>query len=306
MRTGTVMTVTGPVLASTLGVVLPHEHLFANTLREYRSTGLLDDESVALNALLKFQEAGGGTIVDVTPNELGRQPEKLKRLAERIGVNIIMGCGHYRDPYLDRRFFDEHRSIDIADRIIVEVYEGIADTGIRPGIIGEIGADQAVISAAEERSLRAAGIAQRETGLALSLHAARSTVGRDMLTVLDSEGVARERVILGHLDTVRDTEFIFEAARSGVMLEFDGFISTNEYETARDVASVIALIEAGFEKQLLISHDAFLASHYAEFDGPGLTRLTSQIVPRLRKAGATEAQIDTLTRLNPQRVLASG
>lgn len=298
------MTVTGPVPASNLGIVLPHEHLFANTLREYRSTGLLDDETIASNALHRYREAGGGTIIDVTSNELGRRPEALRRIAERTGVHIVMGCGHYRDPYLDRRFFDEHRSIDIADRIIDEVHEGVSSTGVRPGIIGEIGADRSVISAAEERSLRAAGIAQRETGLAVSLHAARSTVGRDMLEVLDSEGVPRERVILGHLDTVRDNEFIHEAARSGAMLEFDGFISTNEYETSRDIATVVSLIEAGHEHQLLISHDAFLTSHYPEFGGPGLTRILEDIMPRLSEEGVSDAQLDLMLRINPQRVLA--
>ena len=93
-------------------------------------------------------------------------------------------------------------------RIIGEIGEGFGDTGVRPGVIGEIGADRSVISAAEERSLRAAGLAQRETGLAISLHAARSTVGRDMLEVLDSEGVPRDRLIRGHLDTVRDLSLI--------------------------------------------------------------------------------------------------
>lgn len=298
------MTVTGSVSASSLGMVLPHEHLFADTLREYRSTGLLDDENIASNALHGYREAGGGTIIDVTSNELGRRPEALRRLSELTGVHIVMGCGHYRDPYLDRKFFDEHRSIDIADRIIGEIGEGFGDTGVRPGVIGEIGADRSVISAAEERSLRAAGIAQRETGLAISLHAARSTVGRDMLEVLDSEGVPRDRVILGHLDTVRDSEFILEAARSGVMLEFDGFISTNEYETSRDIGSVVALIEAGYEHQILISHDAFLTSHYPEFGGPGLTRILEDIVPRLREAGVSSTQLDLILRTNPQRVLA--
>lgn len=299
-----VMTVVGAVEPTSLGRVLPHEHLFANTLREYRSTGLTDDEGVALAALIRFRETGGRTLVDVTPVELGRRPDALRRLSEQSGVHIVMGCGHYRDPYLDQAFFDTHRTADIADRMILEINEGIDGSGVRPGIIGEIGADQAVVSAIEERSIRAAGIAHRETGLAITLHAARSTVGRDMLRILDEERVPRERVILGHLDTVRDRDYFFDMARSGVMLEFDGFITTNEYETSRDIGHLLALIEAGYEDQLLISHDAFLTSHFAEFGGPGLTRINETILPRLRAEGVSEAQLIALTERNPQRLLA--
>lgn len=298
------MTVAGPVEVSELGRVLPHEHLFANTLREYRSSGLTDDETVALNALVRYRETGGTTLVDVTPEELGRRPEALRRLSEASGVHIVMGCGHYRDPYLDRAFFDTHRAADIADRMIQEIEEGIDGTGVRPGIIGEIGADQPVVSAIEERSLRAAGIAHRETGLAITLHAARSTVGRDMLRILDEERVPRDRVILGHLDTVRDRGYFLEMAASGVMLEFDGFITTNEYETSRDIANLLALLEAGYRDQLFISHDAFLSSHFAEFGGPGLSRINEVILPRLRSEGVTEDDLIAITETNPGRLLA--
>ena len=44
----TVMTVTGPVSANELGVVLPHEHVFTNTMREYRGNGLLHDVGLAV------------------------------------------------------------------------------------------------------------------------------------------------------------------------------------------------------------------------------------------------------------------
>jgi hypothetical protein len=36
-----VMTVTGPASADELGAVLAHEHVFTNTMREYRGNGLL-------------------------------------------------------------------------------------------------------------------------------------------------------------------------------------------------------------------------------------------------------------------------
>ncbi len=101
-----VMTVLGPVASGTLGVTLPHEHLFIDLLREYRANGLLHDEALAIEEVRRFREAGGATIVDCTSEGLGRQPEALRRVSEATGVGIVMGSGHYRRPYLDEARVD--------------------------------------------------------------------------------------------------------------------------------------------------------------------------------------------------------
>jgi predicted metal-dependent phosphotriesterase family hydrolase len=46
-----IMSVTAPVQPADLGVVLPHEHVFANLVREYRGSGLLNDEQLACREL---------------------------------------------------------------------------------------------------------------------------------------------------------------------------------------------------------------------------------------------------------------
>jgi predicted metal-dependent phosphotriesterase family hydrolase len=163
------MSVTGPVQPGDLGVVLPHEHVFADLVREYRGTGLLNDEYLARRELEAFAAAGGTTLVDLTLDEIGRNPPALRRVAEAAGVTIIMGCGHYRDPYLDRGWFDRHTVEAIADEMVRDAEEGVRDTGIRAGIIGEIGADKWYISAAEERSFahppgRAEGLDRARSG----------------------------------------------------------------------------------------------------------------------------------------------
>ncbi len=100
------MTVTGPVGHDELGFVLPHEHVFIDLVREYRGSGLLNDEHLACQELGALKAAGGGTLVDLTPDEIGRDPAALRRVSEATGISIVMGCGHYRDPYLDRGWFD--------------------------------------------------------------------------------------------------------------------------------------------------------------------------------------------------------
>ena len=110
-----VMSVTGPVQPADLGVVLPHEHVFSDLVREYRGTGLLNDEHLACQELGILHAAGGNTLVDLTLDEIGRDPAALRRVSEATGVTIIMGCGHYRDPYLNRDWFDQHAVDAIAD-----------------------------------------------------------------------------------------------------------------------------------------------------------------------------------------------
>ena len=68
--------------------------------------------------------AGGSTLVDLTLEEIGRDPAALRRVAEASGVTIIMGCGHYRDPYLNRDWFDRHAVDAIADEIVADIEEG--------------------------------------------------------------------------------------------------------------------------------------------------------------------------------------
>jgi predicted metal-dependent phosphotriesterase family hydrolase len=97
-----IMSVTRPVDSAALDVVLPHEHVFINLTREYRGTGLLNDEHLARRELERYRAAGGTTLVDLTLDEIGRDAAALRRVAEATGVTIVMGYGHYRDPYPNR------------------------------------------------------------------------------------------------------------------------------------------------------------------------------------------------------------
>ena len=126
------MTVRGPVAAADLGLTLPHEHLFIDLLREYRGNGLLNDEALAIEEVGAFRDAGGRTIVDCTSEGLGRDPLALRRVSEATGLNIVMGSGHYRRPYLDEARLDRMSADEIAADIVRDLTEGVGDDG-HPG-----------------------------------------------------------------------------------------------------------------------------------------------------------------------------
>jgi predicted metal-dependent phosphotriesterase family hydrolase len=297
-----VMTVTGPVDGSALGVVLPHEHVFFNHMLEYRGDGLMHDERLAALELEPLVAAGCRTLVDVTSNGIGRQPEMLRRVSAATGLQIVMGSGWYREPFLDRRHFDTHTTDEIAAEIVRDIETGVGESGVRAGIIGEIACDR-VITSAEERSFRAAARAHLRTGVTISTHAARWPVGLAQLDILEQEGVDPRRVIIGHSDTVHDAAYHAALAERGAWVEFDTVDGDSDYDNALEIEFITKLIRAGHLGRILLSQDICLRSQFATYGGIGYTYLLTRFVPMLRDAGLSHEQVATILEDNPRRAL---
>jgi len=321
----TVVTSAGPVPAAELGLVLPHEHLLINTIRENRRTGLLHDLTTMTAEVQAFVAAGGTTIVELTAAEIaqGAAPEPLAaageatgtrpvanvlalaEIARRTGVRLVLGTGHYRDPYLDRDWFDRHSVDAIAELLVRDLTAGFPGTDVRAGIIGEIGSEQWYISAAEERSFRAAARAHLQTGATITTHAARWPVGLDQLRILTDEGVDPGRVIIGHCDMVPLPDYHLRIAERGAYVQFDTFHAcTDEPAVRARVEAILALVRAGHLDRILVSHDLFLTDQLAATGGVGLSYIPARLPAVLAAAGLGEDQVHQLLVTNPQRALA--
>ena len=133
---------------------------------------------------------GGTCLVDVTLDAIGRDPARLRRLAEASGLHLVMGCGWYRQAYYPAEARIGQRTVDdLADELVGEFRDGVRGTGVRPGIIGEIGTDKPWLTGEEERVHRAAARAARRTGMAVTTHAVMSDVGLAQLRVFEEEGL---------------------------------------------------------------------------------------------------------------------
>lgn len=303
MTTGSsVMTVTGPIAPDELGIVLPHEHVFIDLVRDYRGDGLLNDHALMRHEVGAFREAGGSTIVDVTSIGLGRQPEALARMSRETGVRIVMGSGHYREPYLDREAVDRTSVDALAAQIVADLETGVDGTSVRAGIIGEIACDR-WISSAEERAFRAAARAHRRTGITITTHAARWPVGAAQLDLLAEEGVDPRRVIIGHCDMVPIPEYHLALARRGAYVQFDTVQGGNDYDTASRVAWLRALVAAGFEDRILLSQDVCLRSNLRSMGGPGYTFVVTEFRHRLLAAGFPTDLVTHFLVENPRAAL---
>jgi predicted metal-dependent phosphotriesterase family hydrolase len=298
-----VMTVTGPVATGDLGMTLPHEHLLIDLTRQIMVGGCINDVALAADELTAFLQVGGTTLVDCTTSDIGRDPVALMNLSRTTGVNIVMGCGFYREPYISREWIDSHGAGELAQQLIREIEHGVDDTGIKPGVIGEIGSEK-VITALEERVLRATARAHCHTGLTITTHAARWPNGLRQLEILREEGVDPRRVIIGHCDTVPSSDYHAAIARAGAFVEFDTIRGDNRYDTEKRVGYVMTLVRDGYLSQILLSHDVCVRSHLLACGGTGYTFVPTGFADALRECGLQEDDLRMLLVENPRRALA--
>lgn len=305
-----VMTVSGPIPPEKLGFTLPHEHTAIalwHVDRRWDYWELAPDDDLVIDELRDFRRRGGGTLVDLTLPGVGRDPERLRRLASATGLNIVMGSGWYRGAHYPAEALIDRRSVDdLADEIVREATDGVGETGIRPGIIGEIGTDKPWVSALEERVHRAAARASVRTGLAITTHGVQSTVGLAQLRIFTEEGVDPSRVVIGHADSRLDLDFYLAVLDAGANLEFDFLghrFGVEEALEPRLVETIVELLERGYASQLLLSQDVCHDRQLKANGGFGYVYLHQHFLPTLRTAAVGEGEIRAMTIDNPARIL---
>ncbi|HET7667338.1 MAG TPA: hypothetical protein VFK56_14970 [Mycobacterium sp.] len=302
-----VMTVQGPIAPDDLGFTLMHEHLltrFWHATHRFDLAGMPEDPRYIVEELAGLTAAGCRSLVDVTPVGINRSPAGLRDLAHRTGVQVVMGCGWYRDCYYPAAAEIDRRSVDsLADELIAEIETGAQDSGVRPGIIGEIGTEKYWMSPTEERVHRAAARAAARTGLPLMTHSFASDIGLWQLQVLREEGVDPSQVIIGHADSYRLRPYHDALLETGASIEFDTLMWYRPTLFGDALDMVCEYVRTGFRDQILVSMDTCKSEHLARFGGPGLTGIHAKVLPGLRERGLSEADISAIFVDNPRRLL---
>lgn len=339
-----VRTVLGPIPADTLGPTLVHEHLLienpsfvepasqADRARAHRPVGdladlgwvrrhwtnnadnlVLDDEALAVSELAALSSAGGRTLVDATVPGIGRDPRALARISRASGVNVVMGSGAYIETTHPPAIAGLDESA-LAASLVEEWRNGVGDTGIQPGFIGEIGCSWP-LGDREHVVLRAAAAAQRLTGAPVMVHPGRDqTAPHAIVRILADAGADLGRVAIAHLDrTIQDVSGLLEVARSGVFLEFDCFGLESSYypfdpamatlSDAQRLDLIRALLDAGYGERILLSHDVCTKHRLVAYGGHGFGHLFSEVLPWMWQRGFTPATTTALVVDNPARFL---
>jgi phosphotriesterase-related protein len=348
---GKVQTVDGLLDPDQLGFTLPHEHFLLDCTVDfmepadsrYREVAhqpvsfenlswirshiwssydnlTLTDVSMALHDALLFKKAGGRTIVDVTPNNVGRDPETLLRISREANIHIIMGTAYYREASYRPIYDMESRTErDIADEFVRDVTEGVDGTGIHAGIIGEVACSWP-LTANERKVLRASAMAQQQTGAAVSVHPGfYDEAPLQIIDILRDAGADISRVIMCHMgETVKSHSARFRLSETGCCLEWDRFGSDGEYpfyslgspngvpdipNDPQRLNQIIQLIGEGHVHQILISHDLFMKIELTHFGGGGYAHIPNNVLPLMREKRISEEFIDAITVENPKRLL---
>ena len=347
VHSGQVMTVLGPIPVEELGITLTHEHILSDVgcngpeppeasraalfhkpltmdiLGEVRllpqcnrDNQRLNDVELLAREVEPYRFWGGRSIVEVTLDGIGRDPLGLQMISRRSGVQIIMGAGYYIElshPAKVRRMSAD----DIADEIVRDLTEGVAGTGVRAGIIGEIGIDMD-FTAEEEKSLRGAARAQRRTQVPLTIHPPGGSLlmheyRTRIIDIVEEEGASLEHTIMDHVEiSPKSIESQMAIAERGAFLGYDSISSNfhwgmrgrglNDDEIAADIK---LMIDAGYLHHILPSQDVHLKIMLTAYGGWGYAYILKHFVKRLREYGVTDEQITTMLVENPRRLFSS-
>jgi len=202
---------------------------------------------------------------------------------------------------------------DICAEIVRDITKGVDDTGVRAGIIGEVGCSWPLLPN-EAKALRASARAQRETGAPLSIHTGLHVDSSfEILDVLDQAGADIGRTIMGHMERTRlDRAGLLRLLRLGCYVEFDWFGEvrpTYPYgiiEVPSDserIKTIAFLIAEGFGERIVVSQDVCLKARLASYGGPGYAHITKYVQRWMQEFGIRREAIDDLLVGNPRRLL---
>jgi phosphotriesterase-related protein len=302
-----IMTVRGPIAPSRLGRTLMHEHVMVDFIGADKiAPRRYDPEEVFQTALPRLEELkslGCDTLVECTPNYIGRDPALLRRLSVATGLNILTNTGLYGaadDKYVPRFAFDESAD-QLAERWVRECEDGIPPSGIKPGFM-KIGVDAGPLSEIDAKLVRAAARTHLRTGLVIAAHTGDGKAALAELAVLKEEGVDPSAFIWVHAQNENDPSIHEHAAALSAWVEFDGIAPAS---VEKHVEMVMRMKRAGHLGRVLVSQDAGWY-HVGEPGGGnyrGYGTLFTQFLPALRKAGASKDDVNTLLVGNPRAAL---
>ena len=304
-----IRTVQGRVATETLGLILPHEHLFTDlrglTVPDYAQADPDHVVSVMSPLLAEAHAAGVTMLVECTPPGVGRNIHMLKRLAQVTPVHIVAATGVYREAFHPSAF--KSMSLEeLAGLWTRELTEGIEGTSAQAGFIKLAVSDEG-ITELEARNLKAAALASQRTGAVIASHTQGGQNAHQEMNILEAAGLDLARFIWVHTQSEPDPAAHLATVRRGAYVEFDN-LAWNE-QSDQIVDYVLALLGAGYGERILLSHDAGWYSPGLPGGQPqgglrGYTVLTSEFIPALRARGVGDDAIHLLTVTNPARAFA--
>jgi phosphotriesterase-related protein len=299
-----VQTVLGKIPSDQIGVCACHEHLYVDLSRIKKDEDTrLQDLEIVMDDLQLFKMLGGKSIIEVTNDGMGRDVTKLQEISRKLDLHIVASTGCYKDPFIPDGKLTWNRD-QLAEWMLTEIEDGIEDTGIKPGVIGEIGSSLNEFKPIEIEMFYGAVEAAKQSGLPLSTHTTLGTCALEQVELFQKENLPLNQVIIGHQDLNTSDETVLEVLAGGAFVALDTIGKTNYRSDEDRLASLITFIENGFEDQILLSSDLTRKSHLSAFGGQGYDVVLRTFIPALRQKGMNETVINKLLVKNPQKAFS--
>ena len=313
-------TASGRIETSELGVTLMHEHVFvlsSEIMQNYPERWGDEEERVAeaITRLNELKSRGVDSIVDLTVIGLGRYIPRIQRVAAETKINIIVATGLY--TYNDIPFYFHYQGPGtpfdgpepMVEMFIRDIEKGIADTGVRAGIL-KCATDKQGITPGVERVLRAVAQAHRATGVPISTHThARTRRGLEQQLIFAEEGVDLSRVIIGHSGDTTDLDYLEELILNGSYLGMDRFGIDTILSFEDRVNTVATMCKRGHADKMVLSQDAACFNDW--FPGGSAAQVLPQwsfvhihndVIPALKARGVTDEHLKTMLVDNPKKI----
>jgi phosphotriesterase-related protein len=257
-------TVLGPITPEQLGPTLMHEHMVLaypgwdmDALCQHFELNEL--AKICADALEEVKKYGIKTVVDATASDMWRNVELDRAVAEKTGLNIICATGMYYEgegmpAYLKARSAMMDIVTEQYESFMQELTVGIGKTGIKAGVI-KVATGHGSITPYEEKMLKAAARAQKETGVPILTHTQQGTMGPEQAALLIAEGADAKRIVIGHMCGNANMEYQVSVIDKGVCLGFDRWGLDFLFPDNLRRATVLGLLGMGFADRIVLSQD---------------------------------------------------
>jgi phosphotriesterase-related protein len=306
--------VLGPIDTDALGFTLMHEHILVVSWAMRQAFASWYDRAAhiehAVSEVKAAQARGVGTIVDLTPINLGRDIHVIREVAERCEMQVVAATGFYwtEEPWLNGWEVDR-----LVEFLVSDIEKGIQGTDARAGII-KCATDHPGGTPLNRKLLTVAARAHVATGVPISTH---TTVANDsaevQLEVFAAEGVDLSRVVIGHCGDSEDVERLESLLAGDNLIGMDRFGVDAILPTPKRVETIAELCRRGHADRLVLSHDAcchfdFYPEELVKRFAPrwSFRHIPDDVIPALREAGVGDEQIEQMTVANPRRYFERG
>ena len=313
----TINTVCGPIPADRLGRTLMHEHLVSGMAGWEQDTLAPGPSRRALVALCidrveELKANGYQSMVDPCPNDLGRDLDLMREVSARTSFHIIAATGFYNETFGGNAYWRMKAMLfpDFVDRLSDLMIHELTDghDGVKPGVI-KLATGAAPMTTYEHKVFEAGARASIATGTPITTHT-EGVFGDQQLALLKSLGVPAHRVLIGHCCESNDFDYLDALIDEGCYVGFDRFGYESICSDDQRIESFLRVWHRGACSQTVLSHDSvwclrgeMLPKHFVEQMAATShpMHINRVILPRLKAAGLSVADIDHLFIDNPRR-----